>query len=567
MQMEYNRTRKDLAKKLRRKHTPEAVKIIIDESILLLNDKLSAILTLYIGKAFKGGKEDAEAELGDAIKAAAPVSRLSDPALGKITHSGIGSIGKYNLTLTKKLRDQYDTLLSDNKLANSLKRDGWSPWMGETLKKRGIDPKVISLVKQQSTSAKMVSLINQQGIHGGLHPDQVGRRLEPYVNRYFGPGGVEIDNVGKTVKQLRVDADGNYKWVNHKVTRKYRATTRTYSRLLARNSMKRAHQDAYYQSLQETNLVDHYISVSVLDSRTCGDCAMMHGQPVTRGTGPQYHGNCHCDLKPIWKKDSLLGDKNKDPGYYMNQRDRHFLAADDLKRYNKHMPVGSKLKHYTMLPEGARTTVWPGHIKMQAIRNRMLGMPAKIGPKRPRADPKPKPAPKPKEFDENDWGMTDDEWRAEADYLWAKTVKDGNEHMKLYNGRLREFTGTKTSVTFTWPKHPYTSLHTHPNWDAPLSPPDMTNFLASKYEKFCGAASNNHIFIVRKRPGYQPMYYQDQANAFAKAFDAERRRLINLHYKKVRTGTEPDHTDITIRAGTKLAEKYGLDYRVMKRRP
>ena len=564
MQIEYIRAKKDLAKRLKRRQIPEAVKSIINESSILLTDKLSIILTLYIAKAFKGGKQDAESELKDAIRAAAPRPDIVDPLVGKITHRNIGAIGEYNLTLNKALQREYDTLLSNNKLANSLKRDGWSPWMGETLKKRGIDPKVISLIKQQSTSAKMVTILNQQGIRGGLHPDQIGRRLEPFINRYYGPGGVEIDNVGKSVKQLRVDADGNYKWVNHKVTRKYRATTRTYSRLVARNAMKTAHQEAYYQSLQKTKLVDHFISISILDSRTCGDCAMMHGRTVLKGEGPQYHGNCHCDLKPVWKEDGLLGDKNKDDSFYINQRDRHFLAVDDLKRYNMQLPIGSKLKHYTMMPKGARTTVMPGPTKMRAIRNRLLGSPSIIKPKAARPPGKPIPKLIEPDFDKEDWGMTDEEWRAEADLLWGKTQKDGNEHIKLFNGILKEFTGNTNSVKYKPPKHPYTSLHTHPNWDAPLSSVDMTNFLASPYEKFAGAASNNHIFIVRKTPGYRRMGFQDEADKFAKAFDMERRRLITQGFK---VGKFPSQTEIAAKAGENMAKKYGLDYKVIVRKP
>ena len=566
MQVEYIRARKELVNGLKQKRAPETVKKIINDSFNDLNNKLSVILTLHIAKAFKSGTRDAKTEFKDAIRAVVLRPDIPDPLVGKIAHENIGAIGKYNVTLNKALQKEYNILLSDNKLLNSLKRDGWTPWLGESLKKKGIDPKVISLVKQQSTSTKMLSILNQQGLRGGLHPDQVGRRLEPFVNRYFGPGGVEINNIGKSVKQLRVDADGNYKWVNHKVTRKYRATAQTYSRLVARKAMKTAHQEAYYRNLQGTNLVDHYISVSILDSRTCGDCAMMHGRTVTKTEGPQYHGNCHCDLKPIWKSDSLLGDKNKDPSYYETQRDKHFLAVDDLKRYNMHLPTGSKLKHYTLLPKGARTTIMPGPVKMRAIRNRILGMPLTIKPKVPKAPGKvtPKSTPIEREFDEDYWGMTDEEWRAEADKLWLKTKNDGNEHLKLFNDTTKEFTGTKHGVKYKPPSHPYSSLHTHPNWDAPLSPVDMTSFMADPYEKFVGAASNKHIFIVRKTPGYKRMVFQDEADKFKKAFDKERRRLITQARKAVKW---PDQTEITLSAGRNLAKKYGLEYKVINRKP
>jgi hypothetical protein len=203
---------------------------------------------------------------------------------------------------------------------------------------------------------------------------------------------------------------------------------------------------------------------------------------------------------------------------------------------------------------------------MRAIRSRLLGAPPKITPIG--AKPKPPLHHKPVEpvYDEKNWGMTDNEWRTEADKLWVKTRKDGNEHLKLFNDTTKEFTGTKNAVKYSQPKHPFSSLHTHPNWDAPLSPVDMTGFLASKNERFVAAASNNHIFMIRKKPGYTPMYYQDQADVFTKAFDAERRRLIQLHFRGVKGGV-PDQTAIGIKAGEFMCKKHGLEYKVITRKP
>jgi hypothetical protein len=560
--IEYIRTRKRLVKDLKRRQSPEDVKSLIQESISLLNDRLFHILAFYIAKAFTQGTQDAEKEFKGLIAAAAPspsiafeLSSIKDPNLSRITRSNIGSIGRYNVGLNKGLAAQYDALLSDNKLASSLKKHGWTPWLGETLKKRGIDPKVISLVKDQKTTAKMLTVLRDHGIKGGLHPDQVGKRLERYVNRYFGPGGVTIDNVGKTVKKLRVDADGNYKWVKHKVTRKYRATPRTYSRLVARNSMKQAHREAYYQSLQKTKLVDHYISVSVLGARTCGDCAMMHGRTVSRTEGPQYHGNCHCDLKPIWKSDSLLGDKNRPDRFYENQRDRHFLAVSDLKRFNDSMPIGSKLKQYTLLPDGNRTHIMPGPIKMRAIRDRLLGMPPKIGPK-----------PTPPAIQEG-WGMSDDAWRSEADKLFAKTTKDGKEHLKLFNGTTKEYLGAKGSVSYTIPADDFYSLHTHPNWDSPLSPGDFVSFLRTKNERYSGACTRNAIYIIRKTPEYQRMTIQGAPNAFRKEFAFEQSRIMKEALRKCKPGRYPDMTDVVLDTGKLMAKRYGLEYKVIIRKP
>lgn len=569
MQREYTRTRKDIVRQLKKKQSPNDVKTIINEAISLLNKRLFHLIVLYTGKSFTQGTKDAEMEVTGSLAAAAPkaamsfdLSSVKDPKLARITRSNIGSIGKYNNTLSKTLIKQYDTLLSDSKLLASLDKHGWTPGLGETLKKRGIDPKVISLVKDQKTTAKMLAVIREQGIRGGLHPNQVGKRLEKYVNRYFGPGGVVIDNVGKTVKRIKVDADGNYKWVNHKVTRKYKATTRTYSQLVAQNSMKQAHQDAYYDSLQKTGLVDHYISVSVLDARTCGICATMHGRKVSKGAGPQYHSRCHCDLRPVWREDSLLGDKNRPESYYQKQRDRHFLAADDLKRFNETMPRGAKLKFYSLLPEGNRTHVMPGPLKMRAIRNRLLGMPPEIGPRAPKHGPAPPSTP----LERIDpWSMSDDTWKLESDKLYAKSIKDGNEHLKLFNNITKEFIGTKNAVKFERPNHNYYSLHTHPNWDSPLSPGDFVSMLASPHEKCSGATTKRAIYIIRKTPKTRSMTFQKEVAKFKESWESKRNGVIKDMMKK--TGKIPDMTDVALEIGKIMAKKHGLEYKVILRKP
>lgn len=569
MQREYTRTRKDITRQLKKKQSPKEVKIIINEAISLLNERLFRLIAFYTDKAFTQGAGDAKMEVTGSLAAAAPKAAMSfdlsstkNPELPRITRSSIGSIGRYNLTINKTLIKQYDTLLTDNKLLASLNKHGWTPWLGETLKNKGIDPKVISLIKDQKTTDKMLAVIREQGIRGGLHPNQVGKRLEKYVNRYFGPGGVIIDNVGKTVKIIKVDADGNYKWVNHKVTRKYKATPRTYSQLVAQSAMKRAHQDAYYESLQKTGLVDHYISVSVLDARTCGICATMHGRKVSKGAGPQYHSRCHCDLRPVWRKDSLLGDKNRPESYYQKQRDRHFIAADDLKRFNEHMPRGDKLKFYSLLPEGNRTHVMPGPVKMRAIRDRLLGMPPKIGPAAPTHGPAPSATPLERM---ETWSMSDDAWRLESDKLYTKTKKDGNEHLKLFNNTTKEFTGTKNSVNYEIPIHSHYSLHTHPNWDSPLSPGDFISTLASPQEKCCGATTKRAIYIIRKTPKTRGMTFQAEVDNFKRTWEFERNGVIKAMKKK--TGGIPDMTEVYLKTGKIMAKKFKLEYKVILRKP
>jgi len=104
----------------------------------------------------------------------------------------------------------------------------------------------------------------------------------------------------------------------------------------------------------------------------------MHGQRVSHSEGPLYHPSGACDLKPIWKEDS--GIKNKDPAFYENQRDQHFWKQNQLAKYNAEMPRGAKLKFYSQLPSDAISTM-PGKEAMRAVRYNALGKPGAIKPK------------------------------------------------------------------------------------------------------------------------------------------------------------------------------------------
>jgi hypothetical protein len=389
---EYKRTQKLLRIQLKRKNTLEIVKAIIEESIKALTKRQAIIIARYTYKEFKKGVADAKRELkGVNIEGAAAIPDMgsvgmdlddvSQQQMNRIFHTHLGKIGDYNATLSKELQHQYNVLLNDNKLIKSLDTKGWTPWLEKEWQKRGIDPAVIKLIKGQKTSKQMVNILELHGIKGGKHPNEVAKMLIPYVNRFFGPEGVTIDNIGKTVKRFSIDADGNYGWFDHKITRKYKATPRTYSRVIARDTLRKARMDAYYDSLKGSKLVDHYISVAHMDSTTCVLCASIHGRTVTKGSGPLYHGNCGCDLRPVWKKDSLLASQNKPDAFFEKQRNTHFMRAKDLKDYNAQMPRGLKLKYATQLPEDAITKVMPSNTEMRAIRHEMLGNPAAIKPK------------------------------------------------------------------------------------------------------------------------------------------------------------------------------------------
>ena len=566
LQREYSRTRELLIRNFKRQQTHDNAKALIKTATAALTARQSRIIGYYISKSFLNGVRDAKKEVKDIkiVRGAASPSKaeigfdlntITDSNLQKIGRANIGAIGKFNIILRDDLIKQYDELLSDNKLLTSLNKDGWTPWLGESLKKRGIDPAVISLVKHQKTTVKMLTIINEQGIRGGMHPDQVARRLVPYINRYFGPDGVTIDNVGKKVRRFTIDANGNYKWVEHTVTRKYHATARNYSRLIARNSMKEARREAYYRSLKKTNLVDHYISVSVMDARTCGSCAMMHGQRVTHADGPSYHGNCHCDLKPVWRRNSVLADKNKSDKHYERQRDIHFMRLNDLKAFNLKMPSGSKLKNYALLPDNAITKIMPGPMHMRKIRHALMGEPNKIIMSTPVEKAKHGLTP-----------LTDDELRGQADILWDKTEKDHVEHMRVFTGYGDnvDFTGSAHAVPWRQPLGKFNTMHTHPSdWDPPLSGADIHNFLTNSEELQGSATSKNWIYILTKQKGYkvppidalifQKQFKKDATAAFVKTIKGGNR--------------EVKYRNAYLEVGKNYAKKYGVEYRAIQRKP
>ena len=553
---EYLREKNLLVARFKKQITPEDAKAFISDTIKDLTARQSRIIAHYMIRSFAVGATEAEKELAGAkIEAATTTAEvafdldsISDSHLKQITRHHIGRIGAFNVDLNKNLISQYDKLLKDNKLVNSLKTNGWTPWLEAEWTKRGIDPKVISLIKDQKTTAKMLTILNQEGIKGGMHNEQVAKKLLPHIQRYFGPGGITIDNIGKKTKRFAVDASGNFEWKEHIITKKYKTTAKSYSRLIARNAIKDAHREAYYNTLKGSKLVDYFISVSVMSANTCPNCAQMHGRRVTHAEGPSYHPLCYCDLRPVWKKTSILFDKNRPESFYAKQRNMYFLRTNDLRKFNETMPRGSKLSFFSLLPDSALTQKMPTVLKMNAIKNTILGNPAKIAPPPPAIPMKERP----------EWGMSDAEWRAEANTLYAKTAKDGNEHLRFFNGIIREVTGTKHGVEYIVPLKDHISLHTHPNWDSPLSAEDLISHLRTSHEKICAATSKEAIYIVRKTPGAKRM----RLNLLEGEFEEEVKKLLRQYKSPL---TAADTTKVYLAAGKKIAKDYGLSYKVIKR--
>ena len=376
--LEYNRARKLLRKYFKKRHDPDEARAKIKEIIDNMTVRQSKVIGYTLNDAFRRGTKEGNKEISNATISAAASSvslgfdltKVSDMHLHKITKETIGKFGEYNEILSKGLTLEYDRLIADNTLINKLAQTGWTPAIEKALEKRGVSAEVIALAKNQTTSAKMITILEQEGIKSGRHPREIAKLLQPHISNYFGNGGVVINNVGKYRRAIEVNADGSHKWVQKKVTRVFRTTPKNYADLISRSSMVNANNEGRFQSLQQSKLVDHYISVSVLDAATCNLCAGMHSLHVSKSEGPAYHPRCRCSLLPVYRKDSGLS--NKDPKFYQQQSDKWFLKQHDLKEFNLKMPAGSKLKFSSLLPEDAITETLPSKEAILEIRRTIL---------------------------------------------------------------------------------------------------------------------------------------------------------------------------------------------------
>jgi len=579
---------------------------MIEEVIENMTAKQSKVMGYTLNKSFKSGVKEGDKIIrkmritASAATVGFDMSKVADTHLRNITKSNIGHLGKYNDQLSKSLSLEFKTLLADNKLVNTLNEGGWSPNIEKALIKRGTSAEVIALAKGQSTMNKVINTLEHNGIRGGMNPREVSRLLQPAVGNYFGPKGVLIDNVGKFKKVLKVDADGNYKYVKQAITRPYRATPKSYSNLLARSSMINAHHEGRYQSLQKTGLVDHYISESLLDANTCNLCATMHGQRVSHSEGPLYHPSGACKLKPIWKKDS--GIPNKDPSFYDKQRDQHFWKQHQLAEYNKGMPKGAKLKFHSMLPKDAISAM-PNKAAMRTIRYNALGKPGAIKPtiikpkvakiKPPSVKPKvtkvkpkvvekiTKPVEKkvvkekivkPKATKKAQIEKIKKEEREKADELWKKTAKDGNEHAKITNSKTIYMDGDKKGVKMPRLETLHQQQHTHPNWDAPLSGGDLSVFLKNPSTTQLSASSPKNIYVVKRRidtiiPKESGIVLRTKHDDLYKKMAKE---MVGDFKKKTGRLPTPKQAqkisrDALINANKAVAKEYNVDYMVFTR--
>lgn len=159
--------------------------------------------------------------------------------------------------------------------------------------------------------------------------------------------------------------------------------------------------------------------------------------------------------------------------------------------------------------------------------------------------------------------MTDTEWRAEAKGLYAKTAKDGNEHLRIYSGTVTEHTGTKTAVSYYPPDHAFYGLHTHPNWDSPLSGEDILNLLTDKFQHLTGASSDKSIYLIRKTGKTQILQGTKSAETrFLAEFKRYYKDVINKAYFSQKS---INPTQCLTEVNKEFAKRYGLEYKIILR--
>ena len=233
--------------------------------IYLESDALSRKLPAYVGFDFSG----------------------KDVPINAITKDTIGRIGNFNEGIANDLKLRYGNLISDNELLTQIDKHGWTAATEKRMVSMGFDRETINLVKHQTTTNKMIQILGQQGLKGNLPPNEVAKLLIPQIRGVFGNEGVTIDNIGGVRKVFTVDADGNYKWGQKKITHAYHTTTKNYADIIARSTMLDADRLGRYQTLQQSGFVKAYRSVAVMDERTGHLDAMMHGVIVKWGAIPR----------------------------------------------------------------------------------------------------------------------------------------------------------------------------------------------------------------------------------------------------------------------------------------
>ena len=382
---EYERAKLTLVKRISKQQTRKKVEALLQSALALCTQRQSHLCIKHLHYSFRVGFKDEVKDITATVKArkgkvkitsavASPdigfdYSKVSKTHLNKITRDTIGTIGRFNKGISKQLLAKYDSLVIDNVLVNGIAKHGFTAEAGTQLLKQGISPEMIEVIKSQSTTNKMLTILEKQGIKGGMPPTQVSKLLVPEIRAMFGAGGVDIDNVGKIRKVLRVNAAGDYWWDKVEVTRPYHTTTKNYADMVSSTSLKRAQNEGRLATMKQSGLVEKYRFISQQTGITCLTCLGMHGLIVhPSDVCPPIHVKCYCDLAAVYK-DADLNIHNDE--YYMKQRDAGLYREFQFRKYNKKLPIKERIPNPNFLPTSELGAMPKGE-KMEAIRAALL---------------------------------------------------------------------------------------------------------------------------------------------------------------------------------------------------
>ncbi len=374
LKAEYGGARAALIEQTAQPATPAEVRKGIDTTLALCTaDQVQTALT-HIDTGFKAGILIESAGLSKAVPAYTgfDFSKVPPTHVNKISKATIGHIGAFNKELADQLKWQYAELLNDNAIVNSLAEHGFTKSVETKLVKAGLSKDAIAAIKGQSTTNKMIEILETHGIKGGMHPTNVARELRPYINQYFGANGqIVIDNIGKTRRVLRVNAEGKYWWESVINTRKYVTSVQNYSNVVAQTAMLKAQNVGRYETLEQSGQVKEYRYICGLTGNSCDVCIGMHGAIVDPGdVMPPVHPRCGCRLQPVWKENTGL--KNHTDEYYERQQNVAIYRRHKFKEYNKGVDKVDRLENEALLPRSDYLPL-PGKIEMEDIRKAVIG--------------------------------------------------------------------------------------------------------------------------------------------------------------------------------------------------
>jgi SPP1 gp7 family putative phage head morphogenesis protein len=383
---EYKRAKLTLVKRISKQDTGKDVAGLLQSALALATERQSHHCITYLRRSFRAGFVLESKSIKATIKTRKPkikvtsavatpesiafdYSKISKTHRNKVTRDTIGAIGTFNKTISKQLLSEYDTLVANNVLVNSIAKHGFTENIGAILLKQGMSKEMIDVIKSQSTTNKMISILEQQGIRGGMPPNRVSKLLIPEIRAAFGAEGVVINNAGKVREVLRVNASGEFWWEKVKIKNTYKTTVKNYSSMVATTSMKRAHNEGRLATMRQSGLVDKYRFISAQTGNTCLTCLGMHGLIVhPTDVSPPIHVKCYCTLTPVYKDPDLNLHGND---YYMKQRDAGLWRKHQFNEYNKGLVPADRILNPNFLPLEMLKGMPKGK-KMEAIRAALL---------------------------------------------------------------------------------------------------------------------------------------------------------------------------------------------------